>query len=415
MEMSLKRDTISNFKMTFCWFWIICFMLALQHELKAQTSLSEQAKISILTMGPGEALYDRFGHSALRVSDANQNIDWVYNYGTYDFDAPNFYGKFIQGQMMYSLSVNHFDAFFAYYQNQNRSIKQQVLNLGLEQKNQLFTYLQWNAQRANRDYRYDFFYDNCATRIRDVLVKNIGIKLNYEQGFNPEPMTLRQLIQNQVNYNNWGSLGMDIATGAVVDVQATPWQFQFLPKYMAEAHAEVIFNGPNGKKNLVKSEQILFNPEPPDEKSYSYKSLLKFMSSPLIIFSVIGLFLVLRSWFDHQRQKRCVNTDRAIWLITGIVGSLLLLLWFATDHLATKMNYNLLWAMPTSLIVGLLSFRLKTISWMAQYQLFLFLMLVLMIIHQFTGVQSFAPALWPLIIGLIVRFIYSRNAIKNEN
>ena len=93
---------------------------------------------------------------------------------------------------------------------------------------------------------------------------------------------------------------------------------------------------------------------------------------------------------------------------------MLLLLWFATDHLATKMNYNLLWAMSTSAIVALLSFRQKAAPWMAQYQLFLVLMLILMVMHQFTGVQSFAPALWPLIAGLMIRLIYSRNAIKKE-
>ena len=127
-----------------------------------------------------------------------------------------------------------------------------------------------------------------------------------------------------------------------------------------------------------------------------------------------GLGLVLISWRDHKRARRCVLTDRIIWFSTGFIGILLVLLWFGTDHLATKMNYNLLWAMPTSLVVWLMSFKKSDARWIANYQLFLILMLVLMIMHQFTGVQSFAPSLWPFIAGLFVRFIYSRHAIKKE-
>ncbi len=130
--------------------------------------------------------------------------------------------------------------------------------------------------------------------------------------------------------------------------------------------------------------------------------------------SLLGLGLVLISWRDHKRGKRCVLTDRSIWGTTGFIGVLLVLLWFGTDHLATKMNYNLLWAMPTSLLVWGLSFKKSNMRWLANYQLFLILMLVLMIMHQFTGVQSFAPTLWPLIVGLFVRLIYSRHAIKKE-
>jgi hypothetical protein len=412
--MSLKNASMSALKKTIYGLLGICFIWMSHGTLRAQTSLSDQAEISILTIGPGEALYDRFGHSAFRVNDPTQNLDWAFNYGTYDFNAPNFYGKFVQGQMMYALSVSYFDAFFTQYKRQNRSVQEQTLNLSQEQKNQLFAYLQWNAQVGNRSYRYDFFYDNCATRIRDVLVKNLGGALDYGQAFKPEPMTFRQLIQNQVPYNNWGSVGMDIAIGAVVDVPATPWQFQFLPKYVAQAHAEASVIGLNARESLIKSDEVLFQPATTEPQKSSLMRLLMFLGSPLMIFSVLGLLLVLRSWWDHQRQQRCIHTDRAIWLLTGVIGIFLVLLWFATDHLATKMNYNLLWAMPTSAIVALLSFRQKSAPWMGQYQLFLVLMLILMVMHQFTGVQSFAPALWPLIAGLMIRLIYSRNAIKKE-
>ena len=397
------------------WGLIILCAPLVSGQVNTPNELSPEAEISILTVGPGTALYDRFGHSAFRVKDSVNQIDWTFNYGTYDFNAPNFYGKFLKGELSYSLSVGYFQRFIRHYQSQNRSVQEQVLNLDQEQKSRLFSFLMWNAQPENKDYLYEFFFDNCATRIRDVVAKNIGTTINYDQGFQPDPMTFRQLIQGQVAYNDWGSLGMDIAIGAVVDVPATPWQFQFLPKYVAAAHAAASFETPNGTQQIIKRDQMLFVPEPNQAQTMNFSGVLSFLGSPLFIFSLMGLLLILRSWWDHKRQKRCIHTDRAIWLVTGVIGSFLLLLWFGTDHFSTKMNYNLLWAMPTSLIVFVLSFRQKSAQWTAQYQAFLLLMLTLMIMHQFTGVQSFAPTLWPLIVGLLIRLFYSRNALKNES
>ncbi len=406
-------------------------------QVSSPNELSPEAEISILTVGPGTALYDRFGHSAFRVKDSVNNIDWTFNYGTYDFNAPNFYGKFVQGQLLYALSAGYFQGFINYYKKQNRSVRQQVLNLDSEQKARLFLFLMWNARPENKDYRYDFFYDNCATRIRDVLVSNLGNQLNYTAGFDPAPMNFRQLIQSQVPYNDWGSLCMDIAIGAVVDVPATPWQFQFLPKYVAQAHGAATIENSEGTQPLISSESMLFDPlsnhesvggndtmssngvalaasADTEEPVESHVGVLGFLTSPLFFMSLIGLSLVLISWRDYKRAKRCALTDRIIWGVTGFIGILLVLLWFGTDHLATKMNYNLLWAMPTSLVVWLLSFNKSSLRWLSNYQLFLILMLVLMIMHQFTGVQSFAPTLWPFIAGLLIRFIYSRSAIKIE-
>jgi hypothetical protein len=413
------------------------FMNPLIGQVSSPNELSPEAEISILTVGPGTALYDRFGHSAFRVKDSVNNIDWTFNYGTYDFNAPNFYGKFVQGQLLYALSAGYFQGFINYYKKQNRSVRQQVLNLDSEQKARLFSFLMWNARPENKDYRYDFFYDNCATRIRDVLVSNLGNQLNYTAGFDPAPMSFRQLIQAQVPFNDWGSVGMDIAIGAVVDVPATPWQFQFLPKYVAQAHGAATIENSEGTQPLISSESMLFDPlsnhesvgrndtmssntvalaasADTEEPAESHVGVLGFLTSPLFFMSLIGLSLVLISWRDYKRANRCALTDRIIWGVTGFIGILLVLLWFGTDHLATKMNYNLLWAMPTSLVVWLLSFNKSSLRWLSNYQLFLILMLVLMIMHQFTGVQSFAPTLWPFIAGLLVRFIYSRSALKKE-
>ena len=161
--------------------YLFLFLFFLNIPSEAQvTTLSEAAEISIITIGPGKNLYDKFGHSAFRVKDEANGIDWAYNYGTYDFNTPNFYTKFAQGKLNYNLSVAYFEAFYQNYVQENRWVKEQVLNLSSTEKNELFQYLQNNATPENRGYLYDFFFDNCATRIRDVLKAVLGEELQYK-------------------------------------------------------------------------------------------------------------------------------------------------------------------------------------------------------------------------------------------
>jgi len=168
---------------------------------------------------------------------------------------------------------------------------------------------------------------------------------------------------------------------------------------------------PESGKNVSAEHAANANMEVPAD---SHMGVIGFLTSPLFFMSLLGLGLALISWRDYRRNLRCALTDRIIWFTTGFIGIMLVLLWFGTDHLATKMNYNLLWAMPFSMIVGFLSLKPSSLRWLANYQLFLILMIVLMIMHQFTGVQSFAPSLWPFIAGLLVRLLYSYKAIRIE-
>ena len=161
--------------------------------VKAQKiTLSETAVISVLTMGPGNALNDSFGHSAFRILDPNQHIDMVYNYGVYDFDTPHFYLKFTKGQLLYQLDRTSFNLFYRHYLEQNRWIKEQVLNLTTAEKQEVFNFLQNNYLPENRNYTYDFFFDNCATRIRDVLARVLKNKLVYNSQFETDTYTFRQ-------------------------------------------------------------------------------------------------------------------------------------------------------------------------------------------------------------------------------
>ena len=187
--------------------------------------LTENAEISIITVGPGTNLNDSFGHNGFRIRDESSNIDIIYDYGRYDFNTPNFYLKFAQGKLLYEIGSNNFSPFFNYYKKQNRWIKEQILNLDYSEKKALFKYLQTNAKPENKKYTYDFFYDNCATKMRDVLLGLLGEKLEYKEDHITEAYTFRELIQKNVKANSWGSLGMDVAIGAVVDRKAKPIEY----------------------------------------------------------------------------------------------------------------------------------------------------------------------------------------------
>ena len=222
--------------------------------LQAQR-LSPNATISILTVGPGLSLNDAFGHSGFRVSDPAQGIDIVYGYGAYDFNTPNFYLKFAQGKLNYNMSQDDFKKFYGAYVYFNRSVREQILNLTQSEKESLYTSLLENYKPKNRAYLYDFFYDNCATKIRDVINVNLSNNLVFNIPNTYETSTFRTLIQNNLNTNSWGSLGIDIALGSVIDKIASPNEHMFLPKNIHLFFSEA--TKPSGAP-LVQNSKVLY-------------------------------------------------------------------------------------------------------------------------------------------------------------
>ena len=362
-------------------------------------SLSENAEISIITVGPGTNLNDSFGHNGFRIRDTSRNIDLIYDYGRYDFNTPNFYLKFAQGKLLYEIGYRNFNPFLNYYKSQNRWLKEQVLNLNDSEKQALFEYLQTNVEPENKKYKYDFFYDNCATKIRDVLIEVLKGKLAYKQDHITEDFTFRELIQKNVDANSWGSLGMDIAIGAVVDRKALPIEYQFLPEYVFNGANNAVINRNNETISLVKTFNYLYEAQKKETKANLFLS-------PIFVFSCIGIYLIFITYKDFKNKTRSSTTDALIFFVTGIVGLLLVFLWVATDHSATINNYNLLWAFPFSILFILHIFKKLPKSWLQRYVFFQLLLLALLLVHWTTGVQVFAISLVPLLLSLAIRYAY---------
>ena len=369
-----------------------------------QYMLSEEADISALTIGPGSYLVDSFGHSAFRVKDRQNGIDIVFNYGTYEFETSNFYLKFAQGKLNYKLSTNRYQDFLEFYMAQNRTIVEQILNLTETQKQELYEFLLNNALPENKFYLYDFFYDNCASKLKDVLQINTANEITFTNPDNFEQKTFRSLIHEHLELNSWGSLGIDVALGSVIDQQATPEEHMFLPKFIFQFFDNAAFS--NSGKPLVKTTRVLYEAVEKPKSS-------KFFTSPLFIFGIIGLYIIFITYRDIKNNRRTKWVDTVLFTVTGLIGVFVLLLWFATDHTATANNYNLLWAFPLNLIMV---WKLKSKrQWIVKYLKFLIIMLCLMILHWTIGVQVFAIGLTPLIVALLIRYFYLIGYLRRSN
>ncbi|GAB5564486.1 MAG: DUF4105 domain-containing protein [Winogradskyella sp.] len=365
--------------------------------VKAQSiTLSEQAEISVLTFGPGTSLNDAFGHNAFRIKDRTNRIDFVYGYGQYDFDAPNFYLKFARGKLNYLISKHKYPNIYYHYSSYDRTIEEQVLNLSVTEKQKLFNYLEHNYRPENRGYLYDFFFDNCATRIRDVVQINSDNKVNYNFDNSTQGKTFRDLIYEHVDKNTWGSFGIDIALGSVIDKEATLYEYMFLPKYISSSFENADFNK---SEKLVKSSAILYQSRSTDKSS-------NFLFSPVLILGLFSVLIIYITYKDFKKKQRSKWLDIILFSLTGLVGLVLVLLWFATDHTATAYNYNLLWAFPFNLILLIQVFKPQTKKWVKPYLKFLLIMFCLMTMHWILGVQVFAITLIPLLLALVVRYVF---------
>ena len=375
----------------------LLFLFLVEITFAQQNELSPNAEISVLTVGPGTSLNDAFGHSGFRIRDIDTSTDVVYGYGEYDFDAPNFYLKFAQGKLNYLISKTDFTRFYQVYNYYNRSIKEQVLNLSQAEKQKLYDYLINNYKPENRRYLYEFFYDNCATKIKDVINVATNHAITFNKPIDFKDATFRTLIQNNLNKNTWGSLGIDLALGSVIDRKATPEDHMFLPENIFRFFESATIKNTN--EPLVKESQVLFSKKPRTQPSH-------FISSPLFILGIIGLLIIYITYNDYKKEIRTKWLDVALFAISGLIGVMLLLLWFATDHTGTHQNYNLLWAFALNIFVIGQLYRKKVTGWFVKYIKLLIILLCLLTLHWILGVQVFSIGLIPLLIALFIRYIF---------
>lgn len=318
--------------------------LLCQEELP--DSLSDNARITLLTIMPGAALYSSFGHSAIRITDPEHQLDRIYNYGTFDFDEPGFYLKFCRGKLDYSLSA--YPYFFArrMYEREGRPIIEQMLRLTPQMRQQLYEFLEWNHLPENRRYRYDFFFDNCATRIRDVFENTLGdsLKLFYNDS---RQMTFRNYIDIYLAPLPFSDFGIDIVLGARTDDLASGRQATFLPDYLYESlqQGTIRIDG-RWQPFVVRSDTVMM-----PENAYRARAAVPWAAIICWAVFVTGMLLSWRK-LKYGQPRPLLWFDRIFYGFTGTFGLIIFLLWFFTDHKVTPDNLNLFWLWPTHLVAA---------------------------------------------------------------
>lgn len=352
-------------------------------------TLTNESKVVLFTCGMGNELYSGFGHSALWVSDPAQGIDRLYNYGTFDFFTENFYVKFTRGKLEYMLSVTKSQRFLKEYIEEKRSAVGQNLELTLAEKQKMFEMLETNYLPENRFYKYDFFYDNCSTRIRDILSNSVDgdIRLNTQD----QQTSFRKMLFPYLKHTPWTKFGINMILGLASDKQARTWDYMFLPEHMHDAFGNATIEKNGEVRKLVQTETQYL------KSGIDFKNNV--WDDPIVIFSLILLVVALLSFVEFKTKKYFKWLDLSLFIISVTAGLFLFFMWVGTDHSATKYNMNILWLFPAqaAFLIALFfknSCQIKTIRIAFFYQL----------------TVSFAMFVWPQeaeISFMIISLIYA--------
>ena len=350
---------------------------------------SSRLRISLLTCTPGEELYSIFGHSAVRVTDSNSVTDHVYNFGTFNFDDEGFYLKFLRGKLNYMISLDQFEDFKNDYIAQNRGITEQELIFSGEEKINIRNALNENLKEENKYYLYNFFLDNCTTRLRDIIVKNHRPlpALPYAM---PAGSTFRDGLHKYQDLSDrpWTKIGMDLLLGTPADDVMTPAQQSYLPDNLMFSLA--------GVKNtpIISTTKNLY--------SITTEKNGKVIFTPLFFFTALLIVFILLSLSQNVLIKKILTgLDGFVFFTVGLFGIVFAVMWVGTDHYMMKNNYNLLWGWPMHIVYAF--FINKNTKRVRTYSLLTAVFLVLLLCAWFFLAQEMHNALIPLVMLMIYR------------
>ena len=328
---------------------LLCTLLVLLCSFPAFTAdhpPERETEVWLVTYGPGEIYWQRFGHNAIWIRDSGLGLDHVFNFGFFDFEQQDFFLRFLQGRMLYFSAARPAREEFAAYINEDRSIRAQRLDLAPQQELRLIEFLLEEVKPENRDYLYDYYANNCSTRVRDAIDLALDGILEAEFQPIPAPQTWRDHTRRLTYGDFWLYLGLEIGLGAPVDRSISRWDEMFIPGKLADALDSVEYTGAEFVKPLVLEDVLLYESSldaPPAFphawwSGYLLASLgLVFMAWLLCRFALPGLVPVLsRTWL----------------VFSGFVGLGLMFLWLGTDHSVASLNLNLLVFSPLWIVLA---------------------------------------------------------------
>jgi hypothetical protein len=327
--------------------------------VRGDTVAAQRLQVSLLTFGQGTAVFERFGHNAIRIHDPLIALDISWNWGMFSFDEPNFLGRFLSGTSRYWVEGFGTVPLLAYYQEHDRHTVEQVLNLSAAQKLELLRFVRWNELEENKYYAYDYFRDNCSTRVRDALDRVLGGTLKRAWGDSLSAHSFRSEALRLTEGAPLSRLGIDIALGPPADRRMTAWEEMYVPMRLRDRIRGITVPGPGGAPvPLVKSERVVFaslrDPEAAAPSALPGLYVLVALGAlvPLALFGGLAFLSALRGrWPGAQRISRLViAVIAAAWYAgTGLIGLAVVFMELFSKHVFWYGNWNVLLLSPLGL------------------------------------------------------------------
>lgn len=357
---------------------------------------SDSLEVSLLTCSPGPAIYELYGHTAIRVRNNRSGEDWVFNYGMFDFKTPHFVWRFMRGETDYFLGVEPYSDFISSYAKHGRGVTAQLLNLTGYEKKKLFASLSATALIKGWTYRYDFLYDNCTTRavdeVTDCMYESVEWPLKIVDG-----RSQRDVIHEFARVSPWAKFGQDLILGSEIDHPADLRELMFSPIYAERFFAGAKVTGTDGsKKPLVSRTFELVKPNSEIIGSY-------FPITPLIASILLLLVISAFSYFDFKKAKLSLYIDLPLMLLQGGAGCIVFFLFAFSSHPAVGSNWLLLFLNP----LHILYMPLKSFSDKCGFGLYYYwsqlIVIIFLVFGAALGLQSLPEELYIIFAAYVLR------------
>ena len=318
----------------FILFIVIFSSISVFSTQKVLAADNDSIRFSLLTCDPGTEIYSLFGHTAIRYEVPSRGIDAVFNYGLFSFNAPNFMLRFSLGKADYQFGAYDYSHFASEYISEGRSVWQQTLNLTDKEKSELIRLLEENYQPENRAYRYNFFYDNCATRPRDKIEESIEGSVQYPSYPADGSKTFREIVHQYTEGHPWARFGIDLCIGSESDRPITRRQMMFSPFYLKEYFEKAVITTGKERKPLVcATEKIIDVPLDADEEGWC--------PTPLQCSLFLFILTAIATIYGIRKKKGLWGIDLVLFTLAGIAGCLLAFLAIFSEHPTVSSNFLL--------------------------------------------------------------------------
>lgn len=365
----------------------------------------DSVEIGLLTCGPGQEIYSLYGHTAIHYHDLTGGEDLAINYGLFSFKQSGFIPRFVFGLTDYQMGIMTFAEFCAEYAGEGRWVKEQKLNLTRKEKLQIAMAMVENYQPQNRTYRYNYFYDNCTTRARDIIANHIDGDIEYAASNNTKKTTYREMVHRWNENHRWARFGNDILLGVKADADIDFTQQQFLPYSLYEDFATAkIYDGAR-KRPLVSSTVDIIRPHSAQQKDSGIWDTL----SPTVVFTILLIVVMLWCLLEYRLKRQLWLFDLTLLTLNGLAGLVLLAMVFS-KHPTVSLNFQILLLNPLSIVFV---YKMADCQIHQKCHWYAKVLSVCIILFAFLGFfQHYAEGMWLLALSLLIRMVFDINYNK---